>query len=157
MLYQFKWGTSVGVNQYLANGTPITRQVPIIAPDNYPIRYLGRNSEGRTPFYSQSDLYVQHTFRMGGGERGLQLQMNVLNLFNQRTGINKVSTMRRTGAIPLEAGYYTEAAFYAGQLDFDQLIAKAVANNRMTLNPQFLMVNQYQDPIQLRFGVRFMF
>ena len=65
--------------------------------------------------------------------------------------------MRRTGAIPGGAGYYTEAAFYAGQLNFDQLIAKAVAANLMTLNPQFGMDSAYQAPIVARFGVKFLF
>jgi hypothetical protein len=155
-LYLTKWGTSLGVNEFASSGTPITRQVPIIAPDNYPIRYLGRASEGRTPFFSQTDLFVQHGFKVGAG-RELQLQANVLNLLNQRTVVNKVSTIRRTGAIPLGDGYYTEAAFYAGQLDFDQLIAKSVADGKMTLNPQFLMANAYQAPIALRIGVRFAF
>src|SRR5258708_2989544 len=81
-LYQFAWGTSVGVNGYLESGTPITRQVPIISPDNYPIRYLGRGSEGRTPFFSQADLFVAHNVKIGGG-RSVELSANVLNLFNQ--------------------------------------------------------------------------
>jgi len=155
-LYQFSFGTSVGVNEYVASGTPLTRQVPIISPDNYPIRYLGRGSEGRSPMYSQSDLYVQHEVKIGGSRR-IQVSANVLNLFNQRTVLNQATTMRRQGAIPLGAGYYTEAAFYAGQLNFDQLIAKAVANGLMTLNPQFGMANSYQAPIVARFGVKFLF
>ena len=130
--------------------------MPIIAGSNYPIRYLGRNSEGRTPFFSQADLFAAHRFKLGGG-RSIEINANVLNLFNQRVATNKVSTMRRTGTIPLGAGYYTEAAFYAGQLNFDQLIAKAVAEGRMTLNPQFQMVNAYQAPILARFGVKFNF
>jgi hypothetical protein len=155
-LYQFKFGTSVGVNEYIATGTPLTRQVPIISPDNYPIRYLGRGSEGRSPMFSQADLYVQHEFKIGGNRR-VQLSANVLNLFDQRTVLSRVTTMRRTGAIPLGPGYYTEAEFYAGKLNFDQLIAKAVAAGVMSLNPQFGMDNTYQSPIVARFGLKFMF
>ena len=154
-LYQAKWGTSVGVNQYAFSGTPLTRQVPVIAGHNYPVRYAGRASDGRTPFYTQTDLFVQHGIKLGGKE--VQLQANILNLFNQRTVISQVTTVRRTGAIPLGAGYYTEAAFYAGQLNFDQLIAKAVADGKMTLNPQFLMANGYEAPIQVRVGLKFTF
>jgi hypothetical protein len=155
-LYLFKFGTSIGTNAYLESGSPITRQVPIIFPDNYPIRYLGRASDGRTPFFSQADLFAAHAFKLGGN-RSIQISANVLNVFNQRVAVNKVSTMRRTGAIPLGPGYYTEAGFYAGQLNFDQIIASAVANGKMTLNPQFLMVNAYQAPILARFGVKFTF
>jgi hypothetical protein len=155
-LYQFKWGTSVGLNEYLESGTPITRQVPIIPGDGYPIRYLGRNSDGRTPFLSQSDLFVAHSFKIMG-TRSIQLSANVLNLFDQRIAVNKVSTMARAGAIPNAPGFYQEAAFYAGQLNFTNLIAAAVASGVMSLNPQFLMVNSYQAPIQARFGVKFTF
>ena len=155
-LYQFSWGTSVGLNAYLESGTPITRQVPIIDPDRYPIRYLGRGSEGRTPVFSQADLFVAHSFKIGGA-RSVELSANVLNLFDQRIVTNRISTMRRTGAIPLGTGYYTEAEFYAGKLNFDQLIAKSVADGKMTLNPQFGMDSAYQAPIQARFNVKFRF
>ncbi|MEP6915226.1 MAG: TonB-dependent receptor [Acidobacteriota bacterium] len=155
-LYLTKWGTSIGLNEDIASGTPITRQVPIISPDNYPIRYKGRGSEGRTPVYSQSDLFVQHSFKIGG-TRAIQVSANVLNLFNQRTVTSRVGLMRRGGGIPLGPGYYNEADFYAGKLDFDQLISKAVAAGLMTLNPQFGMDNAYQAPLQAGFGVRFSF
>lgn len=154
-LYIAKWGTSFGLNQYAFSGTPLTRQVPIIPGHGYPVRYAGRGSDGRTPFYTQSDLFVQHPIKIGGKE--LQLQANVLNLFNQRTVTGKSTTMARTGAIPLGAGYYTEAAFYNHQLNFDDLIARSVASGAMTLNPQFLMANGYQAPILLRVGVKFTF
>jgi Carboxypeptidase regulatory-like domain/TonB dependent receptor-like, beta-barrel len=156
VLYQFKFGTSVGLNEFLASGTPITRQVPVVTGSNYPIRYLGRNSEGRTPMFSQSDLFVAHSFRIAG-TRTIQLSANVLNLFDQRVVTNRVSLVRRSGVIPNAPGYYQEAAFYAGQLDFDQLTAKAVAAGLMALNPQFGMDNLYQAPIVARFGVKFTF
>jgi hypothetical protein len=156
-VYQFRFGTSVGVNQYAMSGTPLTRQVPIVsAADAYPIRYLGRGSEGRTPFLTQTDLYVQHEIKVGGARRVI-LSLNVLNLFDQRIAINKVMTMARQGAIPLAAGYYNEQQFYAGQLNFADLISRSVAGGFMALNPQFGMVNQYQDPIAARVGVKFTF
>ena len=139
----------------ITNSTLATIQVPIIAPDNYPIRYLGRGSEGRTPVFSQADLFVAHNIRFG--RRSLELSANVLNLFDQRAVTNRVGTMRRTGAIPLGPGYYTEAGFYAGQLNFDQLIAKSVADGKMTLNPQFGMASFYQAPLQARLAVKLRF
>lgn len=156
-VYQFRFGTEVGAIQYAESGTPLTRQVPIVsAADAYPVRYLGRGSDGRTPFYTETDLYVQHAVKVGANRR-LILSLNVLNLFDQRTVTNKSMTMARQGAIPLAAGYYNEAQFYAGQLDFDQLIASSVANKFMALNPQFGMASGYQDPIAARIGVKFTF
>ena len=81
----------------------------------------------------------------------------VLNLFDQRTVVNRVSTVRHSGVIPTAAAYYQEAAFAGGQHDFEQLISKAVTANLMTLNSQFRMANAYQAPIVARFGVKFTF
>ena len=105
--------------------------------------------------FSQADLFVAHNIKFG--RRSLELSANVLNLFDQRVVVNQVGTMRRTGAIPLGPGYYTEAAFYAGQLNFDQLITKSVADGKMTLNPQFGMASFYQAPIQARIAAKFRF
>ncbi|HEX5475952.1 MAG TPA: TonB-dependent receptor [Vicinamibacterales bacterium] len=155
-LYQFAWGTSVGVNTFIESGTPVNRQVPIISPDNYPVYYLGRGSDGRLPMLSRTDLYVQHSFRVGG-TRSVTLSANVLNLFNQRTPINRVDTMANGGGLPNAPGFYQEGAFYAGQLNFDQLIAAAEASGDLTPNSEFLMNNDFQDPIQARFGIKFSF
>jgi hypothetical protein len=156
LLYVFPFGTSVGFNTFAESGGPVTRQVPIIAPDNYPIRYLGRGSDGRLPVLWGGDLFVQHSIKLGGN-RNIQVSGNVINVFDRRGANSRVETMRRTGAIPLAAGYYNEAQFYAGQLNFDTLIANAVAAKLMTLNPQFLMNNGYQSPLIARFGVKFNF
>ena len=91
----------------------------------------------------------------------VQLQANVLNLFSQRAVLNKIDTVQRSGAIPLSRtgapGFYNEAAFYAGQLDFTQLIAQATASGALTPDPRFLMASSYQAPIAARFGIKFVF
>jgi hypothetical protein len=155
-LYAFSWGTTVGANQVAFSGTPVNRQVAIIAGSGYPLYYNGRASDGRMPVFSQTDLFIQHEFKVGGNRR-VQLSANVLNLFNQRAVINKNDSVGRSGAIPLGPGYYTEAAFYAGQLNFDQLIQKSIASGALTPDPRFLMANAYQAPTVARFGVKFAF
>jgi hypothetical protein len=52
---------------------------------------------------------------------------------------------------------WTEKAFYAGQVNWDQVIASSVAGGKMTLNSRFGMDQSYQAPIQARFGAKFMF
>jgi hypothetical protein len=146
-IYQFGFGTSVGVNQYVASGLPVSREVAILPPNSYPVQYLGRGSDGRTPMYSQTDLLVQHSFRIGGS-RALQVSMNVLNLFNQDTAVGKNSTYQYTGGVNLN-----EKAFYAGQ----QTIESQIAAQGVVKNPAFLMNNQFQAPIQARFGLKFIF
>jgi hypothetical protein len=151
----FKWGTAVGVNQYAASGAPVNRNAPILVGHGYPVYYDGRASDGRMPFLSQTDLYVQHEIKMAN--RRLQFSANVLNLFNQRAVTNKYDSVARSGAIP--QGLYNEAAFYAGQLNFDQLIqaAEAGAKPAMFADPRFLLPRDYQAPLLARFGVKFLF
>ena len=47
--------------------------------------YRGRNSDGRTPFLSRLDLYLQHRFRLTD-KVGLTLSANVINLFQSSHG-----------------------------------------------------------------------
>jgi hypothetical protein len=146
-IYQFGFGTSVGVNQFVASGLPVSREIGIYPPNNLPVNYLGRMSDGRTPTYSQTDMLVQHAFRIGGS-RQLQLSLNVLNLFNQDTSISKNSTYHKTnGVVP------NETLFYSGQQTLEQLIT----SQNIVRNPLFLMDNGFQAPIQARFGVKFTF
>ena len=52
----------------------MSREIGIYPGNNLPVNYLGRGSDGRTPVYSQTDLVVQHSFRMASG-RSLQVKI----------------------------------------------------------------------------------
>ena len=93
-----------------ASGIPITRQVNMIS--SLPVFYLGRQSDGRTPWLSVFDLSIQQDIPLGGRLRG-QVSVNVLNLFDQKevTDVFRVGT-RQNLPIELEeffAGFDTEA------------------------------------------------
>jgi hypothetical protein len=145
-IYQFPFGTSFSVNQYLASGLPVSREIGIFPGSNYPVQYLGRNSDGRTDTYSQTDIYLQHELRFG--QQRLQFSFNVFNLFNQDAAISKFSTYQRTTSLAID-----EQAFYLGQLDFNQLIQQQAIEQ----DPRFLQNNGFQAPIAARFGVKFLF
>jgi hypothetical protein len=146
-IYQFPFGSSLGLNQYVASGLPISREVGILPPNNYPVNYAGRLSDGRTPMFSQTDLFVQHSFKMPGN-KNLQLSLNVLNLLNQDTATGVHSTYQKTGTNGVQID---EALFYSGT----QTIASRL--NTIVKDPRFLMDNAYQAPILARFGVKFTF
>ena len=131
---------------------PISRAIQVITGHNYPLYYLGRGSDGRTPTYSRTDLYVQHEFRLSGGKR-FQLSANVLNLFDQRVAVNRFNNMRRTGA----GLAINETAFYAGQVNVQSLINAQVASGALSLDPRFLQNSAFEDPLQARFGIKFLF
>jgi hypothetical protein len=146
-IYQFNFGTAVGLNEFLASGVPVSREIGILPTSNFPVNYLGRLSDGRTDRFSQTDLFVQHELKLGGGRR-LQLQANVLNLFNQEAATSKYSTYQKVDGVNFD-----EADFYAGRLDFAQLITE----QGVQVDPRFLQNNFFQAPIIARFGVKFLF
>jgi hypothetical protein len=140
------------VNEYVASGIPISRAVQVITGHNYPLYYRGRNSDGRTPAQSRTDLYVQQEFKLPGGKR-FQVNATVLNLFDQRTVMNRFNDMRRTGA----GLSFNESAFYAGQVDVQQLVDRAATSTSFRPDPRFLLNSDFQSAIQARFGVKFLF
>ena len=147
-IYTMPFGTSFGLNYYISSGVPVTREIGIYPPNNLPVQYLGRLSDGRTDIFSQTDLYVQHEFRVAG-DRRLQVSLNVLNLFDQDASIGKWSTYQFPDGVNIP----DEALFYSGQLDFDQLIAEQGVQQ----DPRFLKDSWYQFPISARIGVKFIF
>ncbi len=147
-IYRLAFGTSVGLNQYISSGVPVSREIGIYPPNNLPVQYRGRLSDGRTDVFSQTDLYVQHQFQLAG-TRALEVSFNVSNLFNQDASIGKWQTYQLSDGINLP----DEDRFYAGQLDFDQLISQ----QRVVQDPRFLQDSFFQAPISARVGVKFLF
>ncbi len=146
-IYSFPFGTSLGVNEYVASGLPVSRELGIYPTSNLPVQYLGRGSDGRTPVFSQTDLLLQHSFKMGSS-RALQVSLNVLNLFNQDTAVSKHSTYQKVnGVVP------DETLFYTGR----QTLASLITSQGVVKDPRFLMDNGFQAPLQARFGVKFLF
>ena len=146
-MYIFPFGTSIGANFYASSGIPVTREIAVIPPNNFPMQYQGRVSDGRMPVYSQADILVQHEFRLGGAKR-LQVSLNVLNLFNQKTATNRNITYNDANGVT-----FNEASFYANGVNMNQLIKE----QGIVQNPLFLKDSGYQGAIAGRFGVKFIF
>jgi outer membrane receptor protein involved in Fe transport len=149
-IYLFHFGTTVGLNQFVSSGLPVTREIGIYPPNTLPVQYAGRGTDGRTPVFSQTDFLIQHEIKVGA--RRLQFNLNVLNLFNQKIAIGKHSTFQRTGGVTPN-----EPLFYTGGQTLESLIAPALADGTLQQDPRFLLANQFQSPIVARFGVKFTF
>jgi hypothetical protein len=147
-IYMLPFGTTFGINGYVASGVPKTREMQTVAASGYPLFYQGRGSDGRMPTYSQADLMVSHDFKLSGAKK-IQISLNVLNLFNQSTATNYYSLWSASG------GYVTfsESDFYAHKLNFDTLAAQ----QKVAKDPRFMMDSGYQTPIQARIGLKFLF
>ena len=142
--YQLPIGTVFGVNEYVASGIPVTREAAAISGSSFPIQYLGRLSDGRTPTFSQTDLTLSHQFKLG--TRSFNVGMDILNLFDQKTAINKNMTQLQSATVE-----FSEADFYAHRVDF------LAAANAARQNPLFLMNSDFQPPRVIRFNARFSF
>lgn len=109
--YDFSWGTGVGLNYYARSGALFSKQ---LSYQGYsPTFYDGRGSLGRTPVEQAADLLVQHDFRLGG-DRRLNLSMNVTNLFDSdvATALSASPYRDRITLSPVESffnGFNTEA------------------------------------------------
>jgi hypothetical protein len=97
------------------------------------------------PTLSQTDFTASHSFRLG--MRSVVVGMDIINLFDQKTAINKNMTQLQSGTVEFD-----EADFYAGRVDFAAKAAVAGVQN-----PLFLRVNDYQLPRIIRFSARFSF
>lgn len=154
LVYSFPFGTTIGLNQMAESGIPISRDVNVIPGHGYILYFNGRGSDGRTPWLTESDLFVQHSFKLGRSGKTFQINATVLNLFDQRTILDYNNAVRRTGADPA----IDEAAFYAGQVNVQSLIDSiAFPKGGMRINPRFMDPQRWQDPVQIRFGAKFTF
>jgi hypothetical protein len=148
VVYSAPFGLNVSAFQYVGSGLPVTREGAILPPSLYPMQYLGRTSDARTPTISQTDIYAQYDFAVTKGTR-LSAGIGVQNLFNQGTVISKFVTETEAGA----GITFNEADLYAGRLNFQQLMAQ----QNVLKDPRFLMANGYQPPRSARIMIKWTF
>jgi hypothetical protein len=141
--YSFDWGLTVGFYSYAMSGTPQARHCAI---NNYGYFFPeGRFSDGRTPFLTRTDLYIEYNLKLGS-ENALQFNVNVSNLFNQRTSLQKWPFYN------LYSIYLDDETLLAG-FDYKEEVEKA----GVQLDPRFMMPAWYTNGIDVRLGVKFIF
>ena len=146
-VYDFDFGLSAGLNWFGASGIPKSREMGFLPPNNFPVNYLGRNSDGRTPFYSQADLYAQYRLKLGQ-RSAVTFSVNVINLLDQDTANNYYATENYGSGVDGD-----QDAFYRGQLDFQTLAQQ----QGVLTDARFLKDNGYQGVRSIRFGLKFSF
>ena len=142
--YDLPWGTGLGLFFYAASGQPLSSQVTVVG---VPVYYLGRGNLGRTPVFSQTDLQVQHGFRLPGHTR-VDLAANILNLFDQDTFTNVQNTPYRD-AIPINS----KTGFFQG-FDADAI---AAATPSIRKDPRYRQASAFQGARSIRVNARFTF
>jgi hypothetical protein len=110
------FGTEIGANFYAGSGTPLTTYVTTL--NGIEVMVNGRGDLGRTPVLSTTDLLVSHQFTLTGRKR-LRLELNVLNLFNQKTARHRFNYVNRARAA---SGIDLSQTNLAGGYDYDAMI-----------------------------------
>jgi hypothetical protein len=146
-LYDFPFGLTTSLGFFGASGLPMSREMGFLPPNNFPVNYLGRNSDGRTPFFSQLDLYAQYRLRLGGN-KAVTFSANVINLLDQDTAINYFATENYGSGVN-----GTEDDFYRGRLDFPQL----ARDQGVITDARFLKDSGFQRQRSIRLGVKLSF
>jgi hypothetical protein len=141
--YTFDLGLTFGFYSYAMSGTPQARHcvindISIFFPE-------GRLSDGRTQFLTHTDLYVEYNLKLGGAN-ALQFNINVSNLFNQRISLSRWPFYNR------QSIYLDDATLLAG-FDYKEEVEKA----GVELDPRFMMPGWYNNGIDVRLGIKFIF
>lgn len=142
-IYRTNWNMTIGLNQRIASGIPISEEGFVAA--TVPFFPFGRGNLGRTPVLRQSDLSLWQDVRLM--RTNFQVGVTVLNLFDQDTVTRRART-RLTGALPVNT-----LQFFSGGWDYEALVAATPSNQ----NVQFNQPDQYQAPREVRLTVKFQF
>jgi hypothetical protein len=152
--YDFPFGTQVGAFFYGGSGTPLTTYVT--SNHGADIFVNGRGDMGRTPALTQTNLLVTHQLRFAGS-RALRFEMNVLNVFNQKTTRHIYNYLNRgTGLLSLANLIDTSRQDLSRGYDYNALI-QATPNGANALDPRYGMADLFEDGTRGFLTVKFLF
>ena len=147
LVYDFRFGTTVGASWFGTSGVPRRRIVGFEPGRSFPVFYDGRESDGRMPFTTRLDLQLQHRIRLGDS-KALTLTATIFNLFNQGKPVEYFEYELFGG----QAVRISEEDFFQG-FDTQQLIDE----QGLVRDPRFLRDRLFQQPRSIRLAVRFSF
>jgi hypothetical protein len=151
---QFKFGTEIGTFFRVMSGTPVTTQV--VTHNQIPMYVEGRGDAGRTPTFSQTDLLVAHEFKVGSGDgKRLRFEMNMTNLFNQKTSMFTFDRYNREDR-PQSSGIDLSTTDLAAGFDWHAAVA-ATGDGAGATDPRFGKAAIFNPGFEARFGVKFSF
>jgi hypothetical protein len=94
--YLTPFGSQLGANFYAGSGTPLTTYVNTI--NGTEVFVNGRGDMGRTDALVQTDVLFAHELPVGSARNRLRLELNILNVFNQKTSRHRFNYLNRARA-----------------------------------------------------------
>jgi hypothetical protein len=152
--YNIARNTQIGAFIYAGSGTPMTTYVNTVHQTELFVE--GRGDMGRTPFYNKTDLLVSHELEMAGSKR-LRLELNVLNLFNQKTARHLFNYLNRgAGAARASSAIDLETTNLNNGYDYRAMIA-ATPDGANAFDPRYGMADLFEPGTQGQVSVKFLF
>jgi hypothetical protein len=148
--YSFPMGTQIGANFYAGSGTPLTTYVNTL--NGIEVFVEGRGDMGRTDMLNYTDLLLSHELRMPGTQR-LRLELNVLNVFNQKTSRHRYNYLNRIRAA---AEIDLHATNLAQGYDYRAMIA-ARPDTAGPFDPRYNMDDLFSPGTSGQFLVKWLF
>ncbi len=152
--YNVARNTQIGAFVYVGSGTPMSTYVATV--NQTEIFVEGRGDMGRTPLYSKTDLLLSHELPMAGNKR-LRLELNMLNVFNQKTTRHIFNYLNRgAGAARASSAIdLFDNDLYKGY-DYNAMI-RATSDGANAYDPRYGMADLFEAGTQGQVSVKFLF
>jgi hypothetical protein len=152
--YNFTRNTQVGLFFYGGSGTPMTTYVNTVHQTELFVE--GRGDMGRTPFFNKTDMLISHELPMAGNRR-LRLELNVLNLFNQKTSRHIFNFLNRgAGAARASSAIDLGRTNLVNGYDYNAMI-RATPDGANAYDPRYGMADLFEAGTQGQVSVKFLF
>ena len=153
--YDFAFGTQVGAFFYGASGTPISTYVT--STNGADLFVNGRGDMGRTPALTRTDVLLAHTLRLGGS-KDLRFELNVLNVFNQKTARHLYNFLNKGGIVPDRTSSFIDLhdVDLSRGYDYNALI-RATPDGQNAYDPRYGMPDLFEEGTRGQFLVKFAF
>ncbi len=153
--YMTPFGTQFGVNFYGGSGTPLTTYVNTVNQTQAFVN--GRGDLGRTDVLTRTDFLVSHEVKLGGGNKRMRLELNLLNAFNQKTSRHQFNFLNRGAGAPRQSSAIDLSGVdLRNGYDYNAMIA-ASADGANAYDPRFGRDDLFEPGTQGYVTVRFIF
>ena len=152
--YRLPFGTQVGGFVYAGSGTPMSTVVN--TTNTIPVLVNGRGDMGRTPFLTRTDLLVSHDLHVVGPRR-VRFELNVLNLFNQKTATHIFNSLNKgAGLARADSAMDLSKVDLARGYDYNALIL-ASPSGAKAFDPRYGRADLWQPGTQGQFSIKYLF
>jgi hypothetical protein len=149
--YTFPFGTQLGLNFYLGSGTPLTTYVNTI--NGTEVFVEGRGDMGRTDVLNYTDFLVSQEVPLASSNQRLRFELQVLNLFNQKTSRHQYNYLNRIRAAAEIDLHNTNLA---RGYDYMSMI-RSTPDGANAFDPRFEMDDLFNPGTQGQFLVKWLF